>query len=273
MTQKISIEQYQSKALAEPFPKSIFRSVYEHMSSVGYEVPNPDTYTVPDDAEGLRQGAGILPRFMVGAQNDIPDLIRTGILFPFDLEGTLDDQVETENQGAHVTTQFIDTGNAVLEDTIQLLYENRKLDLAIKNVERSVDQNTNTSASEVVAFALATYAKGWMVEFVLAGDDRFEKGTELEDTEGKDLYDSKVDEWVQLKSVTSMSSKSRAKLDAHNVSYLYYQFDCDGNIVVGKDPNKVNGEAAEVKDMSKTLIKRCHSTYKFNGRTYRYLWW
>lgn len=243
------------------------------MSSLGYEIPSPDAYTVPDDAERLRQGAGLLPEFMVGSDNDIPDLIRTGILFPFDLEATLDSQAGIEKQEAHVTTQFVDNGNAVLEDAIRSLHENMKLDLAIKNVERSVDQNTETPASEIVAYALATYAKGWLVESVLAGDERFEKGTESDDTGGKDLYDLEADEWVQLKSVTSMASKSRAKLDAHSISYLYYQFDCDGNIIVGHDPNEVNGKAAEVKGMSKTLIKRCHSNYEFNGRTYRYIWW
>lgn len=272
MTQKISIRQNPDEELDEPFPKAVFGSVYECMSSLGYEVPSHESYSVPDNIDDLREGAGILPEFMIGANNDIPSLIRTGILFPFDLESTLDEVNGQDETGPHVTSQFVDR-NLGLQDTIRELDRRMKIELAIENVESSVDQNTDHSASEIVAYALATYAKGWLVESILAENDRFSKGKSSDDADGKDLFDTLREEWIQLKSVTSMASKSRTKLDAHSISYLYYQFDCAGNIVIGEEPNEVNGVAADAKDISKTLIKRCHSNYKFNGRTYRYLWW
>lgn len=272
MTQKIPIGRHPDGQLDEPFPKAVFGSVYECMSSLGYDVPSHEAYSVPDGADGLREGAGILPDFMVGANNDIPSLIRTGILFPFDLENTLEELSGQEEKGPHVTSQFVE-GNLGLQDAIRELDRRMKIKLAIQNVESSVDQNTDHPASEIVAYALATYAKGWLVESILAESDRFSKGKSSNDADGKDLFDTLREEWIQLKSVTSMASKSRTKLDAHSISYLYYQFDCAGNIVIGEDPNEVNGVAADVKGISKTLIKRCHSNYKFEGRTYRYLWW
>lgn len=272
MTQKIPIGRHPDGRLDEPFPKAVFRSVYECMDSLGYSVPSHEEYSVPDDVDGLREGSGILPEFMVGANNDIPDLIRTGILFPFDLEATLEKQIDPKDSGAHVTTQFVE-GDLGLRDAIEELDQRMKIELAIENVKGSVEQNTDRPASEIVAYALATYAKGWLVESLLAEHERFSKGQSTDDAEGKDLFDTVIDEWVQLKSVTSMASKSRTKLDAHSISYLYYQFDCAGHIVIGEDPNEVNGVAADVKDVSKTLIKRTHTTYKFEGRTYRYLWW
>lgn len=272
MTEKIPVGQYLESHPGEPFPKAIFRIVYTSMSSLGYQVPSHEKYTVPEDAEELREGAGILPAFMVGSQNDIPDLIRTGILFPFDLEATLDELVGSGGSNPHITTQFVD-GNLGLKDAIEELHRQRKIDLAIDNVQRSVGQNTEHPASEIVAYALATYAKGWLVESILAEQDQFTKGIGSNDAEGRDLYDEVNEEWAQVKSVTSMASKSRKKLDAHSVSYLYYQFDCAGNIIIGKKPNEVNAIASDAKDISKTLIKRCHTTYKFEGRTYRYLWW
>jgi hypothetical protein len=272
MTQKIPIGRQPEGRLDEPFPKAVLRNVYECMSALDYDVPSHEAYAVPNGTDDLRDGAGILPEFMVGANNDIPDLIRTGVLFPFDLEDTLEDQVDRRDSGPHVTSQFVD-GNLGLRDAIVELDRRMKIDLAIENVKGSVNQNTDRPASEIVAYALATYAKGWLVESILATSDRFSKGEQSDDTEGKDLFDESQEEWVQLKSVTSMASKSRSKLDAHSVSYRYYQFDCAGHIVIGEDPNEVNGVAADVKRVSKTLIKRCHSNYKFDGRTYRYLWW
>lgn len=272
MTQKIPIQNKFDEGTDEPFPKIVLRTVYECMDSLDYDVPNHEVYSVPDDADGLRKGAGILPEFMVGSNNDIPDLIRTGILFPFDLEGTLENDVDQTNSTPHVTSQFVEDGLGIV-DAIAELDRRMKINLAMENVKDSVGQNTGRPASEIVAYALATYAKGWLVESILAESDRFSKGKSSEDAEGKDLFDKMQDEWVQLKSVTSMASKSRSKLDAHSVSYLYYQFDCAGHIVVGEQPNDVNGVAADTKGISKTLIKRCHSNYKFKGRTYRYLWW
>ena len=256
----------------EQFPKSVYRIVYNCLADQGYEVPSHENYTVPEDETDLREGAGIIPEFMVGANNDIPDLIRTGILFPFDLEETLDDQIESKGSGPHVTSRFVN-GDFSLRGAIIELDRQMQIDLAIKNVDRSVAQNTKHPPMEIVAYALATYAKGWLVESILASSDYFSKGSSSEDTDGEDLFDERKKEMIQLKSVTSMASKSRSKLDAHNISYCYYQFDCAGHIVVGEDPNKVNGVAADVKDISKTLIKRCHNYYEYNGRTYRYLWW
>jgi hypothetical protein len=272
MTEKISVTHYFDKRPDESFPKAIFGTVYECMTSLGYEVPSHEAYTVPDGADELREDAGILPEFMTGADNDIPDLIRTGILFPFDLESTLEEQFNQEGSEPHATSGFINRSLSV-RDAVSELDRRMKIELAIENVKESVDQNTSHPASEIVAYALATYAKGWLVESVLAESDRFSKGERPDDAEGKDLFDTLKDEWVQLKSVTSMAGKSRAKLDAHSVSYLYYQFDCAGHIVIGDDPNEVNSVAADTKGVSKTLIKRTHSTYKFEGRTYRYLWW
>lgn len=272
MTEKIPVQSQQEESLTEPFPKTMLRSVYETMASLDYEVPSHERYAVPERADGLRDGAGILPEFMVGADNTIPDLVRTGVLFPFDLEATLGDEIDTTNTGPHTTTQFVE-GDLGLRSVIEQLHRKGDIKLAVNNIQKSVDQNTDRPPVEIVAYALATYAKGWLVESILAESDRFSKGQPSDEAEGKDLYDELRGDWVQLKSVTSMASKSRQKLDSHSVPYLYYQFDCAGHIVIGDDPNEVNGEAAEAKDISKTLIKRCHSNYKFEGRTYRYIWW
>lgn len=272
MVQLIPISRGTDDQITDPFPKALLRSVYECMASMEYDVPSHEEYAVPATAEGLREGAGILPEFMVGANNDIPDLIRTGILFPFDLESTLDELDEESNRRPHATTQFVD-GSLGIRDAIEELHYKGKIGLAIEKIQPSVDDNTDRSASEIVAYALATYAKGWLVESILAEHERFSKGDESDEVEGRDLFDTASGEWIQLKSVTSMASKSRKKLDSHSVSYLYYQFDCDGHIVIGEDPNEVNGVAADATGISKTLIKRCHSNYKFEGRTYRYIWW
>lgn len=270
MITKIPLNDECGEPFEEPFPKLIFQTVYESLDELGYDVPDPNKYEVTDGADGPVAGAGILPAFMVGTNNDIPDLVRTGIGFPFDFEERLD-ATASKSQKNHATKQFVEAQMSIPE-AIKELHNRGEISLAIDKISQYLSESP-VPPDEVVAFALTTYSKGWIVESILASHDRFEVGDIGDESSGYDLYDAELKEWVQVKSVTNMASKSRKKLDAHSVRYIYYQFDCAGNLVIGEEPNVVNGAAAEVKNISKTLIKRCHSTYKYEGRTYRYLWW
>jgi hypothetical protein len=185
---------------------------------------------------------------------------------------------ESDKMGAsHVTAVFVREGYD-LRSTIEHLSETGQLESA-RAVATTVARD-DVSASEVVAFAVATYAKGWLVECLLADTDRFSKGSVSNDQAGQDFFDRESGKYVQVKCVTYKSQED---------DHIYYQFDMRGGIHFGENVSEVVNAAADVsgrvgrgKDLQTTLTYRADSRYRNSNRpsvtsqkggTYRYMWW
>lgn len=252
---------------SEPIPKQILETVETEMARHGYEVSVVSQTTVPGHSS-LADNTGRTPGFMTDG-SDISDVIRSGIAFPFSIEKELEGYFGDSEGSANVTTFFVREDMKVPE-VVEKLHITGQIEDSIKKVESYCENGT--SATDVVAYAIATYAKGWLAEQILASQDRFSKGSVSQDQGGLDLYDKQAEDWVQVKSVTK----------ADNESHLYYQWDCRGGLHFGNDHKAVNKAAGEESgrvipytgEIVPTLTLRTHTSYTDDdGQTYRYIWW
>lgn len=247
----------------EPQPKEILRIVYKTLRLQGYDVPYPSAYEAAQHEEP-QEGAGVIPTFM-GDDSDVCDVIRSGIAFPFNFREIAEKKAGSgrDTGSEHFTSTYNQKGASVKEATEHLI-NTGQVDRGIAKVEPYC--GTGTDPVEVTAYAIATYAKGWVAESRLSQLARFRKGSQSNDEAGQDLYDNEMETWRQVKCVTSREN------DYENC--LYYQWGCDGKIYWGDDYKDVTAAAIEGDDISKTLCYRTHSSYKRqDGTTYRYNWW
>lgn len=249
--------------------KTTMSTVYAHMDTLGYDV-SESTVSGYEAAEydSLRTGAGLLPAWFTG---DLAYAVRDGLATPFTLKPELDGFFGESTGSSNVTTLFVREGHG-LTDVIDTLHETGQLEVAKARLAAFTDyENTD----EVVAFAVSVYAKGWLVERILNETDDFSKGSVSQDKGGIDGYYN--GEPVQVKSVTYYASRNTSELEDRDVRVLWYQWDSDGGLHYGFNANDVNAEAASVKGVSKTLIKRSAGNLKAvkesDRDTVRYMWW
>lgn len=248
-------------------PRNIMAATFGHMRQLGYDVPDISGYEAPEYSP-LRTGAGLLPEWFTG---DLAYAVRDGVATPFTLKAEIDGYFGESAGSANVTTLFVREGRG-LKEVIDTLHETGQLEVAGERLKAFTDYERT---DEIVAFAVATYAKGWLVERLLNRTDAFSKGSVSQDKGGIDGYYE--GEPVQVKSVTYYASRNTSELENRDVSVLWYQWDCDGKLHYGRDANAVNAAAADVKGVSKTLIKRSAGNLKAvresDRSNVRYMWW
>lgn len=252
-------------------PKTTALAVYKTMGARGYEVGESTVrgYEAPEYSS-LRTGAGVLPAWFT---DELGFAIRSGEILPFTLaDGEIAGHFGNPTGAANVTT-LKPRKDMTVAEVVAYMDETGQLDMAKARLAPLTDHE---NVDEVVAFALATYLKGPAVETLLDDElEGFSKGSLSHDTGGIDGYLN--GDPVQVKSVTWYASRNTEKLAANDTAYLWYQWDCDGGLHVGTDANAVNGQAANVKGVSKTLIKRSAGNLKAvkesDRKNVRYMWW
>jgi len=245
-----------------PFPKAVLKLTENAMRSHGYDVNLVDICTVPQHSDISKTGVeGRTPAFMTDS-TDTAEMVRNGTAFPFTVEEDISGYFGKSSGSSNVTTFFV-RDNLALPEVIEKLHVTGQIEAGVEKIAPFVADET--SEINVVGYAIATYAKGWFAERLLAETERFSKGSVSQDKGGLDLYDKKSDTWVQVKCVTK---------DKQMSEHIYYQWDMRGNLHFGDDYLTVHEEAVSVTGMPKTVTRRCHSSYTDeNGSTYRYIWW
>lgn len=246
----------------EPTPKATLRTVYDALADHGYELPAPETYE-SEAHDPFKTGCGLTPEFMHDG-TDVAEVIRTGVATPFSWTEAVEGAGTTDGS-SHMTTVFV-REQKTIEETVAHLCETGQIDLAVAKMEAFTADDVD--AVEAVAYAVATYAKGWLAERIITADDRWTKGSQSNDEAGQDVYDRETGEYRQVKCVTK---------DKAVDGWLYYQWDMDGGLWVGDSHTDVNAAAIEGTDMPKTLTRRSAGNLKSvresNRTGVRYTWW
>jgi hypothetical protein len=257
--------------------RGVFKTVYDVARANGYDVPDVDSYE-SEPYDSFRTGCGITARFMTET-DDVAELIRTGVAFPLTwkeaVEAVADDDERAFDEGespegagtaggaAAFTHGYVDR-EATIREATQHLIDSIQVDMAVEKVDAFVGKSV--SPTEVVFYAIATYATGWLAESLVASTDRFVKGSQSNDEAGQDFLDTETGEYRSLKHVT-----------VDEAGHLYYQWTHTGDLVVGEDHTQVNRRAIEGTDMPATLTRRAAGNLKAvkeSDRTSaRYLWW
>lgn len=266
-------------------PERVYRTTYATFRECGY--PVSEGMHMPPVDSGLPDAVGITPRpIVVEKSNELGYTGRNQVAL-FKLKGSLENQFEGHAGAADGVTALHVAAENSIEETLFQLEEQGLLKEFITDVYEELKPSYNPTeeqlarakqnAIDIAAYTTATFAKGWLAEAVLAGTNRFEKGSPDADSAGRDLYDRVADEWVQLKTVTHGYRSRVTDRTDEGIRLVYYQWNCAGELVYGEEHTEVNA-AANVRDLSKTLLARTHSEYKIEGesdeeRSYRYLWW
>lgn len=250
-----------------PIPKHIVQLTESEMTRHGYEVSILEQCQVPDHSS-LVSDTGRTPRFMTDG-SDVSEVIRSGVAFPFHVEKEIAGYFGESTGSSNVTTFFVRDDMSIPE-VIEKFHVTGQIEMAAEKVSPFCQDDVEPI--NVVAYAIATYAKGWLAEMILTNHDRFSKGSVSQDKGGLDVFDKEHDDWRQVKCVTK----------ADNDSHLYYQWDMRGGLHFGDDHKAVNKSAGEVSgrvipytgEITPTNTLRCHSSYTDDdGQTYRYIWW
>jgi hypothetical protein len=245
----------------EPLPLAVLETVYDAFEqATGRSLPEPSrAYSPPEYEEGPHD-VGHLPEWYLS--NDIDDFIKHGLMgLDFELRESQEGESTESRDKSHFTAVFVNEEYSIKE-TVHKLAETGEIERATARLSAVVD-----NADEVVAFALAMYLKGAVVERVLTENtERFTKGSVSNDQYGQDCWDNQIDGYRQIKCVTHRNQEEELA-----AKKLYYQFDGNGKLWVGDDWKEVADAAYNNarSDISKTLTYRQHSEM---DRT-RYLWW
>lgn len=238
-------------------------SVSEHWQPVDIAGP------LAERGAGVREGAGVTP-VLSGPVNKV---IQNGGL-PFSLEDMLDNAHTGDTDGSSNVTAIHVLNENTVADTIQTLALTGQLDQASEIFETLRD-DSDPSAEWLVAYTVFVYAKGWVAEQVITSHERFSKLFITNDQAGQDArLDNETE--VQLKPVTALASNGPKKFRSKTVPHWFYQWTADGLKVAPTDEaNEMNKRVAKSADLSATLIKRTHSSYKHpaDDEAYRFLWW
>lgn len=252
----------------EPIPKQILTTVASEMKRHGYDVCIMEQTVVPNHSS-LENNAGRTPRFM-NDDTETSEIVRNGTAFPFSIEREINGYFGESEGSSNVTTFFV-KDDMKIPEVIEKLEVTGQIEAGIEKISPFVAENV--SPVDVTAYAIATYAKGWLAEKILASTDRFSKGSVSQDQGGLDLYDREAGEWKQVKCVTK----------ADNSDHLYYQWDCRGGLHFGHSHTEVNKAAGKVSgrvipysgEITPTQILRSHTQNHTDetGNSYRYIWW
>lgn len=244
----------------KPIVRHIIELTEREMTRHGYDVSIVEQCQ-PPEGSGLPVNSGITPAFLTDG-SDVSEMIRNGVAFPFSIETEIDGYFGESSGSSNVTTFFVRDDMSIPE-VIEKLHVTGQIEVAAQKIEAFCQ---DVEPINVVAFAIATYAKGWLAEMFLTQHDRFSKGSVSQDKGGLDVYDNEIGDWRQVKCVTKDSRVS---------GWLYYQFDMRGNIHFGDDLNDVNKSAVRVaNEVPLTPAYKTQNPAKYQmDRKFRFLWW
>jgi len=255
-------------ASEEPITKAIMRSVFAVGRRFGHSLRSVEEFECGKLNTDNRARGGVTPDF-VHDDTETADAIWTGVACPFSWADEVSGAGTSEGS-AHMTTGYV-RGEKRIEEMVAHLCESGQMEEAIDSFRNIVAEGVDPA--EVAFYATATYAKGWFAEEVITSSERFSKGSQSNDEDGQDVFDTEQNQYRQVRPVTNREN--------NHDNCLYYQWTCRGEIVVGDDFKEVNKAAGEVSgrvipytgEITPTLTLRSHSSYRHNGRTYRYIWW
>lgn len=260
-------------------PESIHLTVYGRMGELGYNVSEKTVESYKTKAGSpFGKGKGLLPTFVTG---ELATQMRQGGLMPMDLgkvfKGTFTE--ESAQEGSSFATRAFTIDEMSLKESVDILHETGQIDVIKKRASLYTDYE---NLDEIAALEIATKSKGWMAETIIGETDYFNLSTISHDQGGIDAWaDGK---WAdenghQIKSVTFYASQDTKALESKDINYLWYQWDCDGHLVIGNNANQVNKQARKAKlDYGEgTLIKRSTGDVKrvkeSDRNTARYIFW
>jgi len=253
----------------QAYPRRVMQAVLTVGRKAGYNAGTIEDYTPPKHTD-LDGRAVITPEWYDGHMTDVMH-DSAGVFGHMALETEFDGVFGENHAGSESTTAVhVRCGHTVAE-TVAALIENGSIDRAIEKAEVEWDCD-RPAAEKRVFFAVALFAKGWAAEVELTETDAFTKAGISHDIGGIDAY--RGSEEVQIKPVTH---GYRHNDDGYEYTVVYYQWDCDGNIVVGESHTDVNSKAGEKTDKANSLLAReCGGRLadeKELGRSFRYLSW
>lgn len=276
---------------SSPAPREIMSAAFEALRQAGFDGLRAGDLEPPAH-KGI--DGGVTPAFA----DDVRLMDNAGAFDGFDLRDELEGAAG-DVASSHVTTVFVRAEKTVA-GTVRDLCDRGHVGAAVDKVADELTGDVDISllpddetarlrskAVDMVSYYVATVAKGWVAEQLITATDAFAKGSMSNDEAEQDVRayaDGDFDApYFQVKSVTlgykpngtieSTDADGQYRTVKRGVPVLFYQWDCDGGLVVGLNYKAVNGQAADAKDMAKTTLGRTHSSYTFDGRTYRYLWW
>lgn len=272
-----------------PVPKRIGKSVFVTLRSCGYDVMTVGDLEAPSHSD---VSGGLTPGFA----NEVRKLDNAGVFSHMDLTDDLDGVFGEPSGSSHVTVVFVRAGKTVAK-TVAKLYKRGHIDAAINkaileekpegiDLTSKQEEKVRERVTDMVAYKIAEFAKGWVAEKTLTETDALAKASMSNDIGEQDAYDRNLGEYVQIKSVTlgyrpnptveSTDKSGHYKTTKNEVPVIFYQWTCDGELVYGRDYKAVNGEAAKRTDKSKTLLGKAAGNMKAckeYGRSFRYIWW
>lgn len=221
------------------------------------------------ESPDLREGSAVnlnLSRF-------VDDQIQAGS-FPLSLNAMFEKfHTGDEDGSSNVTAIHVLLENSIT-DSIKFMAETGQID-DLCEFFADIREDDDPSAEVITAYVIFTYAKGWVAEQIVTDDERFSKLFITNDQKGQDLRRNEDMTDFQLKPMTSYASKGPEHFKNKQVPHLFYQW-THGGLYVAETDNalEANDAAAADGDISKTLIRTTHSSYKRDdGSKYRFLWW
>jgi hypothetical protein len=205
---------------------------------------------------------------------NVDNVIQEAIL-PF----TLEELLEKHNTGAKTGSANVTAIHVLYEMSIREsmthLAETGQLDKAVKVFEGLVTDK-DPSPETCVAYAIFTYAKGWVAEQIITDDERFSKLWITNDQYGQDVRFKPDSDEKQIKPVTAYARGSKRTFKRKDTPHWFYQWTGDGLVLADlDDANDANAIAAKEADMWKTILKKSENQGILNGyhRPARVLWW
>lgn len=198
---------------------------------------------------------------------------------PFSLTG-LDDREGADDEGSEAVTAIHVNRQFSLRTTMKHIVESGQFDGAV-GMFRELRNDSDPSAEWLAAYALATFAKGWLAEVFVSAHRDFGKLWVSNDKGGYDLRfkPDTIQEDGQLKSMTLIGSNSQGDFEPENVTipHWFYQWTTDGLVWSRAErANEMNRKASAYDNRSATNTKKSSTDAELGrkmSRAARLLWW
>lgn len=243
--------------------KSVYGMVSDIVSDLrGVDVSLTESLAGPNDT-------GIT----MDLSDEVDNLIRDGN-FPFTLEKHLEGYFGESTGSANVTSVRLQE-QMNIRQVLETLETTGQIDKALEIVSLYREES-DPEHVEILTYALAQYAKGWLAEEIIQSKlEGAKKGSVSQDKGGIDFYLN--GDMTQVGSITRYNSKKK-QMEESDIRHIVYQWDADGNLHVADTDEilSVNKKIAKEAGLSATLTRRSAGNLKVNkelGRSFRYLWW
>lgn len=230
--------------------RDVFQQVERGSDDGGHPLPVMETVT--DDR---LPGYGVTPPAW---SDTVMDIIQAGAL-PFTAEAFY----EHAPEGGSGFTAAVVLTDSTIREAVAALADSGQLEAA-ENVFRAARSGDDPDARTITGYAVATFAKGWLAEQLVAEHDRFAKLGADNDAAGYDLryYAPGVDRQTggedgQLKAVTKIASNGTDALADKEIPHWVYQWTNEGiKWSRAEAGNEMNKEAAAEMGLPATPLKK-----------------